>query len=164
VCPYHQWTYARDGSLVSCRGMHQGLNKSQYGLQQAHVREAAGLIYVSLADDPPDFDSAADAIGPLARPQGLERAKVAKFVDYNVAANWKIVWENNRECYHCNVNHPQYIKANFDHYNADDTSAHVQARIRQAVSRSEAKWAVAGLAVSHHQTGMTRFPQVGPDG
>ena len=56
----------------------------------------------------------------IARPQGLDRAKVAKIVDYDVPANWKIVWENNRECYHCNVNHPQYIKANFDHYNADD--------------------------------------------
>ena len=50
-----------------------------------------------------------------------------------VAANWKIVWENNRECYHCNVNHPQYIKANFDHYNADDTSDRVQERIARAV-------------------------------
>ena len=79
-----------------------------------------GFIFVSLADDPPDFDEAAEAIGPIARPQGFDRAKVAKIVDYDVAANWKIVWENNRECYHCNVNHPQYIKANFDHYNADD--------------------------------------------
>ena len=35
------------------------------------------------------------------------------------------MWENNRECYHCNVNHPQYIKANFDHFNADDTSERI---------------------------------------
>ena len=60
-------------------------------------------------------------IAPVARPQGLARAKVAKIMDFDVQANWKLVWENNRECYHCNVNHPQYIKANFDHYNADDT-------------------------------------------
>ena len=43
-------------------------------------------------------------------------------MDFDVESNWKLVWENNRECYHCNVNHPQYIKANFDHYNADDTT------------------------------------------
>jgi Rieske 2Fe-2S family protein len=158
VCPYHQWTYARDGALVSCRGMQEDIDKSQLGLLRAHVREVAGLIYVSLAENPPDFSEAASAIEPLARPQGLDRAKVAKTVDYDVAANWKLVWENNRECYHCNVNHPQYIKANFDHYNADDTSERIQARIGQAVARSEQKWAAAGLAVSHRQSGMTQFP------
>jgi Rieske 2Fe-2S family protein len=164
VCPYHQWTYARDGSLISCRGMQDEINKADLGLLRAHVRQLDGLVYVSLADEPPDFSGAAAAISPFVRPQGLEHAKPAKIVDYNVAANWKIVWENNRECYHCNVNHPQYIKANFDHYNADDTSERVQARISQAVARSEQKWSDAGLAVSHRRTGMTHFPDVGPGG
>jgi Rieske 2Fe-2S family protein len=117
-----------------------------------------GLIYVSLGDEPPDFAEAAETIGLFARPQGFQRAKVARTVDYTVAANWKLVWENNRECYHCNVNHPQYIKANFDHYNADDLSERIQSRIDAAVARSEAKWAAAGLAVSHRRTGMTHFP------
>jgi Rieske 2Fe-2S family protein len=164
VCPYHQWTYARDGSLVSCRGMQEDIDKAQLGLLRAHVRQLEGLVYVSLADEPPDFSEAAATIGPLARPQGLERAKVAKSVDYQVAANWKIVWENNRECYHCNVNHPQYIKANFDHYNADDTSERIQTRIGQAVARSKQKWAAAGLAVSHRRAGMTSFPELGANG
>ncbi len=38
VCPYHQWTYDRDGTLVSCRGMQNGLDKEQLGLLPAHVR------------------------------------------------------------------------------------------------------------------------------
>jgi Rieske 2Fe-2S family protein len=164
VCPYHQWAYGRDGSLVSCRGMQEDLDKSQLGLLRAPVRELAGMIFVSLADNPPDFDAAAVAVGPVLRPQGLDRAKVAKIVDYEVAANWKIVWENNRECYHCNVNHPQYIKANFDHYNADDTNERVRSRLEKAVAHSEQKWAEAGLAVSHRQSGMTQFPGPGPDG
>jgi len=164
VCPYHQWTYGRDGSLISCRGMQEDIDKNQFGLLQAHVRQLAGMIFVSLADEPLDFNVAAEALGPMVRPQGLDRAKVAKIVDYDVAANWKIVWENNRECYHCNVNHPQYIKANFDHYNADDTSERIQTRIEKAVAHSEEKWAAAGLAVSHKQSGMTRFPAAGPHG
>jgi Rieske 2Fe-2S family protein len=164
VCPYHQWTYGRDGSLVSCRGMQPELDKSRLGLLHAHIRELAGLIYVSLCETPPDFSAAADSIGPLASAQGFDRAKVAKAVDYDVAANWKIVWENNRECYHCNVNHPQYIKANFDHFNADDANERVKARIADVVERSEQKWAAAGLAVSHRDTGMTEFPHLGPGG
>jgi Rieske 2Fe-2S family protein len=138
--------------------MQEELDHTQLGLLRAPVRELAGFIYVSLSDEPPAFEPAADAIRPLVKPQGLDRAKVAKIVDYDVAANWKIVWENNRECYHCNVNHPQYIKANFDHYNADDTSERIRSRIAAAVTRSEEKWAAAGLAVTHRQSGMTEFP------
>jgi glycine betaine catabolism A len=160
VCPYHQWAYARDGSLTSCRGMQEDVAMEELGLLRAHIRELEGLIYVSLADNPPDFHAAAAAIGPHAKPQGFNRAKIAKTVDYDVAANWKLVWENNRECYHCNVNHPQYIKANFDHYNADDVSDRVQSRIDSAVARSEAKWATTGLAISHRRGGIAQFPDV----
>jgi Rieske 2Fe-2S family protein len=158
VCPYHRWTYDLDGRLLHAPGMQEDLDKSELGLQSIHIRETAGLIFISLASEPPDFDAAQNVIATLAKPQGLTRAKVAKSVDYLVKANWKLVWENNRECFHCNANHPQYIKANFDHYNADDTTPCIREQILAAVSRSEAKWAASGLAVSHKQTGMTTFP------
>ena len=48
VCPYHQWTYARDGSLVSCRGMQEESTRASSACCTRHVRELAGLIYVSL--------------------------------------------------------------------------------------------------------------------
>ena len=100
------------------------------GLLRAQLRQVDGLILrFACPTIRPISTRRPSAIGCVARPQGFDRAKVAKIVDYDVAANWKIVWENNRECYHCNVNHPQYIKANFDHYNADDTSERIQARI-----------------------------------
>jgi glycine betaine catabolism A len=158
VCPYHQWTYGNDGKLLACRGMPDDLDKSQFGLHPIHAREVEGLIYVSLASEPPPFEQAQAVLGSALKPQGFGRAKVAKIVDYEIAANWKLVWENNRECYHCNVNHPQYIKANFDHYNADDTTGRIRQRMETQVRRSEAKWAASGLAVSHKDTGMTKFP------
>jgi Rieske 2Fe-2S family protein len=144
--------------------MQEDIDRENLALLKAPVRVVSGLIFVSLSDDPPDFTEAIAEIEPLARPQGLDRAKVAKIVDYDVAANWKLVWENNRECYHCNVNHPQYIKANFDHYNADDITERIQGRIDQAIARSEAKWSSAGLAVSHRRAGMTQFPRLGASG
>jgi Rieske 2Fe-2S family protein len=158
VCPYHQWVYGRDGRLLACRGMQEDLDKSQLGLISVPVRELEGLIYFSLAADPLDFEAARNFMGPVVRPQRLDRAKVARTIDYDVHANWKLVWENNRECFHCNVNHPQYIKANFDHYNANDTPDRIQQEIDAAVARSEQKWAACGLAVTHKQTGMTLFP------
>ena len=158
VCPYHQWTYDLDGRLLACRGMQEDLDKSQFGLHRLHVREVAGLIFISLAKTPLPFESASELFSTLAKPQGLTRAKLAKAIDYVVKANWKLVWENNRECFHCNLNHPQYIKANFDHYNTDDATAGIRAEMTAAVERSEKKWAAAGLAVTHRQTGMSIFP------
>ena len=158
VCPYHRWTYNLAGGLIHAPGMQEDLDKSSLGLHTLHLRETEGLIFISLAGDPPDFNAAQDVLVAEAKPQGLARAKVAKAVDYLVKANWKLVWENNRECFHCNANHPQYIKANFDHYNSDDTTPRVRELISAAIKRSEAKWAASGLAVSHKQTGMTTFP------
>jgi len=158
ICPYHQWTYDRSGRLLLWRGMQDGLDKSQLGLHPTHVREVEGFIFICLAEDPPDFEPAYQAIAPVVRPQGLARAKVAKIMDFDVHANWKLVWENNRECYHCNVNHPQYIKANFDHYNVDDTIERVALQLEKVTSRSKAKWESQGLAVTRTETGLTEFP------
>jgi Rieske 2Fe-2S family protein len=157
TCPYHRWTYDLDGRLLAAPGMHE-VNKGELGLKPVAVREVEGLIFISLAEEPLDFDETSEVFAGYAKPQGFRRAKVAKAVDYLVNANWKLVWENNRECYHCNANHPQYIKANFDHYNLDDTTAEIKKEISEVVRRSEAKWAADGLAVSHKQTGMTTFP------
>ena len=158
VCPYHRWTYDLDGNLLHAPGMQEDLDKAALGLRSIHVRETAGLIFVSLANEPPGFDMAQEIISTLAKPQGFAKAKVAKAVDYLVKANWKLVWENNRECFHCNANHPQYIKANFDHYNTDDATSRVKNEIAAAVRRGEVKWSAAGLAPTHQESGMTKFP------
>ena len=79
VCPYHQWTYGRNGDLLACSGMDRDgdLDRRDFGLHRAHVREVGGLIFVSLAADPPSFEAAERDLAPMLRPQGFERAKVA---------------------------------------------------------------------------------------
>jgi phenylpropionate dioxygenase-like ring-hydroxylating dioxygenase large terminal subunit len=129
VCPYHQWTYSLGGRLLTCRNMPPETDKSALWLRPVHVRNLEGLIYICLAADPPDFEAAANLMGPMARPQGFERARVVFSADYDVAANWKLVWENNPECYHCDVNHPQYIKANFDRYDPGTLSEEIERQI-----------------------------------
>src|SRR4029077_8394594 len=52
VCPYHQWTYARDGRLTGCRGMHDEVDRSVLGLRPVATEVVAGMIYVSLAAKP----------------------------------------------------------------------------------------------------------------
>ncbi|NJD58938.1 MAG: aromatic ring-hydroxylating dioxygenase subunit alpha [Anaerolineae bacterium] len=157
ICPYHQWTYDLSGNLLLQRGMQEDLDKSQLGLHQAYAREVEGMIFISLAETPVDFNPVEKAIGPVAKPQGLARGKVAKIMDFDVKANWKLVWENNRECYHCNVNHPQYIKANFDHYNADNAIPRVVEHLKRVTTRLEFKLAAQGMSL-REETGMTEFP------
>ncbi len=157
VCPYHQWTYGLDGSLASCRGM-EGLPTEQMGLINVHIKLLCGMIFVCLADEPLEFELASQLIEPLASPQGFEKAKVAKIIDYEVAANWKLVWENNRECYHCNSNHPQYVKANFDVYDKADLNERMQKELELQIVRSQEAQRNAGIAITHTQSGIAAFP------
>ncbi|MCW8129793.1 MAG: aromatic ring-hydroxylating dioxygenase subunit alpha [Planctomycetota bacterium] len=108
VCPYHQWVYDGDGRLAHAREMPAGFDPAGFGLQAVHVRDVGGLIYLCLADDPPDYRAAWDLYGPQLRPHGFERAKIACTTVERVRANWKLVFENNRECYHCPGGHPEY--------------------------------------------------------
>ena len=116
VCPYHQWVYALDGSLTNARLMGEDFDKKQYRLRPAEAREVAGLIFVCLPpnESTPDFGPMFDAIEPQLRPHGLEKAKVAVRHRYEVRANWKTLIENNRECYHCRVSHPEFCMSNYD--------------------------------------------------
>jgi Rieske 2Fe-2S family protein len=84
VYPYHQWTFARSGELLKCAGMQTEIEKSQLGLHQVHLEVCAGLIFISFAQNPPDFEPARQAIAPLAIPQGFERARIAQSKDYEV--------------------------------------------------------------------------------
>lgn len=114
VCPYHQWSYRLDGSLLSCGGMEAELAGEDHGLFRAAVAEIGGLVFVCLGADPGSIDDAAAELEAALAPQGLTLARVAQEREYDVRANWKLVWENNRECWHCHAGHPQYVKANFD--------------------------------------------------
>ena len=106
TCPYHQWTYDLDGQLVWAREMGDNFDLSQHGLKTVHCREVAGLVYVCFAAIPPDFDRFADTVRPYLEPHDLNNAKVAHSSTIVEEGNWKLVWENNRECYHCAGNHP----------------------------------------------------------
>ncbi|WP_350334993.1 aromatic ring-hydroxylating oxygenase subunit alpha [Coralliovum pocilloporae] len=106
VCPYHQWTYELDGSLLWARDMGPDFDASKHGLKPVHCRELEGLVYICLANHAPDFDRFAELARPYLRHHDLGNAKVAYESSIVENGNWKLVWENNRECYHCGGNHP----------------------------------------------------------
>jgi Rieske 2Fe-2S family protein len=151
VCPYHQWVYERDGRLVGARWMGPDFDRTQYPLHRAHVQVLAGLIYVCLADEPPDFGPARRHIEPFLGPHGLDRAKVCFSQDYTLRANWKLLVENNRECYHCPGGHPEFCRVNFDVGMPGDPRGGDE--YQRTFARMRAYWEGLGLEV-----GPVNFP------
>jgi Rieske 2Fe-2S family protein len=158
VCPYHSWTYSRRGELVACHGMHGDVDKSKLGLKPVHAEVVAGLVYVSLSDAPPAFQGFRQRFESAGAPQGFDRARIAKSIEYDVDANWKLVWENNRECYHCTPRHPQYVKSNFDVHDEERAPEAIRQRIAAALARIRSKWEVPGDGVAHPKGGLATFP------
>src|SRR5262249_4244370 len=109
MCPYHGWTYSpSDGSLLGAPSMHADFDRTPWGLHPVHVDVWLGFIFVCFAGE--GSVSMADYLGDLDfagfDPHGLKLAAI-KTIDVN--ANWKIVVENNQECYHCSLNHHELL-------------------------------------------------------
>ncbi|EXL09311.1 aromatic ring-hydroxylating oxygenase subunit alpha [Aquamicrobium defluvii] len=110
VCPYHQWTYDLDGKLLFARQMADDFDPSAHSLKPVACESVAGYVFICLADEPADFQPFRTLMEPYFAPHKLSEAKVAYESTIIEKGNWKLVWENNRECYHCAGNHPELCK------------------------------------------------------
>ncbi len=117
VCGYHQWTYATDGSLLNAGSQGERADASCLGLKPVALRTVGGLVFACLADDPPsDIDEVIGRLEPYVAPHRLGHAKVAAQEELIEDGNWKLVMENNRECYHCEAGHPELTCTFFPTY------------------------------------------------
>lgn len=111
-CPYHAWTYGLDGRLIGSPHMDEvpGFDRSQYSLHPVNLGLWEGFIFVNLDDDPMPLE---EWFAPLAKKfshWNLPRLRSVKRVEYDVKANWKLMFENYSECYHCPGVHPMLSK------------------------------------------------------
>jgi glycine betaine catabolism A len=120
-CPYHAWTYALDGRLIGAPHMDQvpGFDKGDYSLHAVNLALWEGFIFVNLADSRNASTQRASYVpleewfAPLAGKfshWNLPKLRSAKRIEYDVRANWKLIFENYSECYHCPGVHPQLQK------------------------------------------------------
>jgi Rieske 2Fe-2S family protein len=76
----------------------------------------------------------------------MERARLAYTADYTIRANWKIVFENNRECYHCPTAHPEYTIATYDVWrDVAATTGARKAELEAKIAAANARFAAMGL-------------------
>ncbi len=115
-CPYHSWCYTADGSLertphVAGEGVHvdPDFDPAPHGLKPIRHEVFAGMIFVNLSGDAPDF---ARFIAPvtthwsqfdfdLYAPGGED-----SWWQINLAGNWKFAQENHVDGYHLPSVHP----------------------------------------------------------
>ncbi|MBL1095037.1 MULTISPECIES: aromatic ring-hydroxylating oxygenase subunit alpha [Streptomyces] len=118
-CPYHGWTFGLDGRLVAAPYINDLPPETrERHLYTAAVTEWLGYVWVNLNTEAPPLS---EQVAPMLRHRfgeidvpshyGMEDLTVAKTISYDVRANWKILFENFCECYHCPTMHPEICDA-----------------------------------------------------
>ena len=106
-CPYHAWTYDRSGRLVSAPNM-QGVaefDPTDYGLIRIPCESFGGFIWINFGPT----QSLSEWLHPVTEyfvDWSVADLRIAHEIRYRVDANWKLIFQNYSECYHCPIVHP----------------------------------------------------------
>jgi Rieske 2Fe-2S family protein len=107
-CLYHAWTYSLDGTLIGAPFMDdvESFCAADYPLKSVPVAIWEGCVFINLAEEPQPFEQ---AFAPLIDKFGswtMDELEIAHSSSYDVPANWKLIFQNYSECYHCPSLHP----------------------------------------------------------
>ena len=110
VCPFHSWSFRNNGELRTITDeetFQDAVICHRPGLTPVACEEHAGIIFISMADDPPALK---DAIG---LPEGylenyqIDQMRVVRHVRSEWGSNWKVGVEAFYESYHLHAVHPE---------------------------------------------------------
>jgi choline monooxygenase len=114
TCFYHSWTYGLDGKLIKAPRSEESpsFEACRLGLQPVGVATLGDMLFVSVFGSSTPLDDALGAAHERASERGLpfEAAKFRGRRSMHVDANWKLVWDNNCECYHCPTVHANWYR------------------------------------------------------
>ena len=118
TCPYHAWTYANSGELVSAPHLESGfpeLDKAQYSLKALQCDERFGFIWVVANHGVTvDFEQYVAPIANEAEALDLADMAIAREEKKIHKSNWKILVEGGLESYHFKVAHRKTIGPYFE--------------------------------------------------
>ena len=131
TCPYHQWCYKLDGSLIAVPfrkgvngqgGMPAEFDRSENGLEQLAVTTRNGVVFASYGHAMPSFE---DYLGPsmlrwFDRVFDGRELRVLGYQRQRVPANWKLMFENIKDPYHASLLHVFLVS--FGLFRADQPS------------------------------------------
>jgi len=107
-CPYHAWTYGLDGRLAAAPQMDEvaGFDRADYPLREVGCETWDGHVFINLSDAPPPLFAQLGELPQRFAPWAMRDLQLARRIEYDVAANWKLIVQNYNECLHCPVIHP----------------------------------------------------------
>ena len=108
-CPYHAWAYDLDGRLIAAPNMADvaDFDKCEYPLKAAVTAVWEGFVFVNLSHQPVAFEAAFAPVLTKYDAWRIGQLISVHRIEYEVRANWKMLFQNYNECYHCAHVHPQ---------------------------------------------------------
>src|SRR4051812_20990935 len=109
TCPYHAWSYARDGRLVGVpqRGEYPGLRTEDHGLFPVALERWHGFLFVTLQPGAPPV---AEMMAPYEHEVALYRFEdlqaIGRVTLRPRPLNWKTIADNYSDHLHIPVGHP----------------------------------------------------------
>ncbi len=107
-CPYHMWTFGTDGALLSAPDFDAfHVDKADCSLVSVRLEECGGLLFVNFDQDAPPLRDWLGAYAERLEQMPVARATTFAQYSYDIAANWKLTYDNFQENYHLRFIHPR---------------------------------------------------------
>jgi Rieske 2Fe-2S family protein len=122
TCPYHGWSYGLDGKLLGAPLMGEvaWFDRTDYPLHPAGLEEWEGFLFAHLEPRAPAPTEALRPLDGRFAPWRLPNLVTARRIEYDVRTNWKLIFQNFSECYHCPPVHPALAKISHYRSGAND--------------------------------------------
>jgi phenylpropionate dioxygenase-like ring-hydroxylating dioxygenase large terminal subunit len=140
TCPYHAWSYARDGRLVGVphRNEYPGLQMEQLGLVPVALENWHGFLFVTLE---PGAPSVAEMMEPYENEVAHYRFKDLRVIGRVTIRprdlNWKTIADNYSDGLHIPVGHPGLTRLFGRNYHIE-ANAHVDRMEGELVEKESA--------------------------
>ena len=107
VCPYHHWSYDRDGKLAAApkMGAHKSFVSAECRLPEFACEEWHGFLFTNLSDSPPLLAPRLAGLSALIKNYHMEEMQLRYVADEVWHTNWKCLIENFMEGYHLSPLH-----------------------------------------------------------
>jgi phenylpropionate dioxygenase-like ring-hydroxylating dioxygenase large terminal subunit len=105
TCRYHGWTYDLRGQLVRAPGAEQAVDckKQEVSLLPLSVTEFCGCVFANADPDAPELLEALPELGLAVSKAAFDLSsyELKESIQLEISSNWKLIYDNVVECYHC---------------------------------------------------------------